>query len=386
MKHSFLSWSTRSGRARIYQVALLAALVVAGGWLWSNTRQNLEARQIRSGFSFLEEPAGFDIGEGAVPYTPSDSYVWAFAAGVANTLRVAIVGIALATVLGTLVGVGRLSRNVLVRGLCTVYVEVLRNVPLILQLFAWYTVTTELLPEAASPIELVPNVYLSKGGLQFPVPVWSRGWALAAVAAPLGIAAAWGLFRWARARRERTGHTPQVLWPALFVAAALPFAGWLAGGAPRALDVPEVTAFNVAGGIGVTPEFLALLIGLATFTAAYIAEIVRSGILAVPHGQTEAAAAVGLSRRQILRLIVLPQALRVIIPPLTSQFLNLTKNSSLAVAIGYPDLVSIANTAINQNGQALECIIIIMSVYLTINLLTALGMGYYNRRVALVER
>ena len=386
MKRSFFSWSTRSGRARIYQLALLVALALAGAWLWRNTRQNLETRQIRSGFGFLEEPAGFDIGEGVIPYVPSDSYLWAFAAGIANTLRVAIAGIALATVLGMLVGVGRLSRNVLVRGLCTGYVEVLRNVPLILQLFAWYTVTTELLPEAASPIELLPHVYLSKGGLQFPVPVFARGWALALAAVPLGLAAAWALFRWARSRRERTGHTPQVLWPALLVAVALPLAGWLMGGAPRALDVPEVTAFNVAGGLGVTPEFLALLVGLSTFTAAYIAEIVRSGILAVPHGQTEAAAAVGLSRRQTLRLVVLPQALRVIIPPLTSQYLSLTKNSSLAVAIGYPDLVSIANTAINQNGQALECIVIIMSVYLTINLLTAGAMGYYNRRVALVER
>ncbi len=386
MKRSFLSWSTRSGRARIYQLALLATLVVAGAWLWRNTRQNLEVRQIRSGFGFLGEPAGFDIGEGFLPYSPSDTYLRAFAAGVANTLRVAAAGIALATVLGTLVGIGRLSRNALVRWVCTVYVEVLRNVPLILQLFAWYTVTTELLPEAASPIEILPRVYLSKGGLQLPVPAWAPGWALALAAAPVGLAVAWGLFRWARARRERTGHTPQVLWPALLAGLGLPLLGWLAGGAPRALDVPEVTTFNVAGGLGVTPEFLALLLGLATFTAAYIAEIVRSGILAVPHGQTEAAAAVGLSRGQTLRLVVLPQALRVIVPPLTSQFLNLTKNSSLAVAIGYPDLVSIANTAINQNGQALECILLIMSIYLGINLLTAAAMEYYNRRVALVER
>jgi len=386
VKRSFLSWSTRSGRARLYQVALLAALALAGAFLWSNTRENLASRQIRSGFGFLQEPAGFAIGEGVVPYSPSDSYLWAFGAGIANTLRVALAGIALATLLGTLVGIGRLSRNALVRWVSTGYVEVLRNVPLIIQLFAWYMVATELLPEAASPIQLAPHVYLSKGGLQFPNPVWARGWALALAGAPLGVLGAWALFRWARARRERTGHTPQVLWPALLVAAGVPLAGWLAGGAPRALDMPEVTAFNVAGGTGVTPEFLSLLIGLATFTGAYIAEIVRSGILAVPHGQTEAAAALGLSHRQVLRLVVLPQAARVIIPPLTSQFLNLTKNSSLAVAIGYPDLVSIANTAINQNGQALECIVVIMSVYLTINLLTATAMGWYNRRVALVER
>jgi general L-amino acid transport system permease protein len=367
-------------------VALLAALLLAGAWVWHNTRENLASRQIRSGFGFLLQPAGFDIGEGLVPYGPSDTYLRAFAVGVANTLRAAVVGIALATVLGTLVGVGRLSRNALVRATCTAYVEVMRNIPLILQLFAWYMVITELLPEAATPLQLAPHVYLSKGGLQFPVPEWARGWTLAAVGLPAGLLVAWGLFRWARERRERTGHTPQVLWPALLAVAGLPIAGWAAGGAPRAFDVPEVTAFNVAGGLGVTPEFLALVIGLVTFTAAYIAEIVRSGIQAVPHGQTEAAAALGLTHRQTLRLVVLPQALRVIIPPLTSQYLNLTKNSSLAVAIGYPDVVSIANTAINQNGQALECILIIMSVYLTINLLTALGMNWYNRRVALVER
>ena len=386
MKRSSLSWSTRSGRTRLYQLALLAALLLAGAWLWRNTRANLASRQIRSGFGFLREPAGFAIGEGVVPYAPGDSYLWAFASGIANTLRVAIAGIALATLLGALVGVGRLSRNALVRWLCTAYVEVLRNIPLIVQLFAWYMAATELLPEAASPIALAPHVYLSKEGLQFPTPIWERGWVLALAAAPLGILGAWGLFRWARARRERTGHTPRVIWPALSVAVGLPLAGWLAGGAPRALDLPALTVFNVSGGSGVTPEFLALLVGLATFTGAYIAEIVRSGILAVPHGQIEAAAAIGLSRWKALRLIVFPQALRVIIPPLTSQYLNLTKNSSLAVAIGYPDLVSIANTAINQNGQALECIMLIMSVYLTINLVTALAMGWYNRRVALVER
>ncbi len=386
MKRSLLSWSTRSGRARLVQLALVVALLLAGAWLWRNTRANLASRDIRTGFGFLGEPAGFAIGEGPVPFAPTDTYLWAFAAGVANTLRVAAAGVVLATLIGTLVGVGRLSRNALLRWLCTAYVEVMRNIPLIVQLFAWYMAATEILPEAASPIALAPHVYLSKEGLQFPVPAWARGWALALAGVPPGILGAWGLFRWARARRERAGHTPQVLWPALAVAVGLPVAGWLAGGAPRALDVPEVTAFNVSGGSGVTPEFLALLIGLATFTGAYIAEIVRSGILAVPHGQTEAAAAIGLSHRQALRLVVLPQALRVIVPPLTSQYLNLTKNSSLAVAIGYPDLVSIANTAINQNGQALECILLIMSVYLTINLVTALGMGWYNRRVALVER
>jgi len=385
VKAPVLSWSTRSGRARLVQAALLLALALGASFLWRNTRENLAARQIRSGFGFLAQPAGFDVGEGLVPYGPTDTYLLAFAAGVANTLRVAVAGIALATLLGTLVGLGRLSRNALVRWLCTGYVELLRNVPLIIQLFAWYLVATEILPEAASPIQLLPHVYLSKGGLQFPHPVWARGWAWALAAVPPGLVAAWALVRWARARRERTGHGPRVGWAAALLLALFPFAGWLAGGAPHALVLPEVTRFNVAGGVSLTPEFLALLVGLSTFTAAFIAEIVRSGVLAVPHGQTEAAAALGLTPRQATRLVLLPQALRVIVPPLTSQFLNLTKNSSLAVAIGYPDIVSIANTAINQHGQALECIVVIMSVYLAINLVTAVGMGWYNRRVALVE-
>jgi general L-amino acid transport system permease protein len=381
-----LSWSTRSGRALLYQAGLLLLALLAGWALWRNTTQNLAARQIRSGFGFLAQPAGFDVGEGLVPYTPRDSYLWAFAAGIANTLRVSVLGIVLATLLGTAVGVGRLSRNALVRALCTGYVEVLRNIPLLIQLFAWYLVATELLPEAQSPLALAPHMYLSKGGLQLPHPLWARGWALALGGLLPGMASALLLRRWARARRARTGHAPGVLAPAGLALVAFPVLGWLVGGAPRALELPEVGRFGVSGGLSLTPEFLSLLLGLTTYTAASIAEIVRSGVRAVSHGQAEAAAALGLTRRQALRRVLLPQALRVIVPPLTSQFLNLTKNSSLAVAIGYPDLVSIANTAINQNGQALECILLIMAVYLTVNLLTALAMNLYNRRVALVER
>lgn len=329
MKRIRFSWSTRSGRALVYQAAVLLALVAAGWALWRNTAHNLAARQIRSGFAFLDQRAGFDIGEGVVPYTPDSTYLRAFAAGIANTLRASLLGILLATPLGAIVGLGRLSRNVLVRALSTAWVEVLRNVPLVIQLFAWYLVFTQLLPDPTSPLALAPHVYLSKGGLQLPQPVWTSG---------LG------------------------------------------------LERPEITAWGVSGGISVTPEFLALLVGLVTATSASIAEIVRSGVLAVPRGQAEAALALGLPHRRVIRRVVLPQALRVIVPPLTSQFLNLTKNSSLAVAIGFPDVVSIANTAINQNGQALECILLIMSVYLSINLATAAAMNVYNRRVALVER
>jgi len=324
-----LSWSTRSGRALAWQAALLLLLLLGGWALASHAGESLAARQIRTGFGFLGERAGFDIGEGPLRYTPADSYLRAFAAGLANTLRVSLLGILLATPLGALVGLGRLSRNLLLRGLCTAWVEVLRNVPLVIQLFAWYLAITELLPEAASPLLLAPHVYLSKGGLQLPLPV-------------------------------------------------------LAGG--LSLELPEPGPFGVSGGLSLTPEFLALLAGLTTATSASIAEVVRAGVLAVPRGQSEAALALGLSRRQLVRKVLLPQALRVIVPPLTSQYLNLTKNSSLAVAIGYPDVVSIANTAINQSGQALECILIIMAVYLSVNLFTAFLMNLYNRRVALVER
>ena len=320
---------TRRGRALAYQALALGALVAVGWFLWHNTAENLAARQIRSGFGFLGEPAGFDIGETLFAYTSRDTYLRAFGIGIANTLRVALAGIVLATVLGTLIGIGRLSHNALARGVCTAFVEAMRNVPLIIQLFAWYLVITELLPAATEPVRIGSYIFLSKSGLQFPFFDWSAGWTLA---------------------------------------------------------VPEVGTFDITGGAAATPELLSLLIGLTTFTAAYIAEIVRSGVLSVPQGQTEAAAALGLPRALTLRLVLLPQALRVIVPPLTSQYLNLTKNSSLAVAIGYPDVVSIANTTINQNGQALECVLMIMSVYLAINLVTALAMGWYNRRVAIVER
>ena len=384
VKRSALSPATLEGRRRLHQLLLAVGLVLVAAALWRNVHANLAARQIRSGFGFLAAPAGFDIGEGPLRYAPTDTVAWAFAAGLANTLRVALLGIVLSTVLGTLVGVGRLSRNALVRWGCTAYVEVLRNVPLLLQLLAWYLLITELLPDPATPLALAPHVYLSKGGLQLPAPLWAPGWGLVLAALPLGLLAAAALARAAGRARERTGHPSRLrlLVPAVVV--ALPLAAWLAGGAPRALDLPEVGPFNVSGGLGLSPELLALLTGLTTFTAASIAEIVRAGVLAVPHGQSEAAAAIGLSRRQSLRLVVLPQARRIVLPPLTSQYLNLTKNSSLAVVIGYPDVVSVANTTMNGNGQALECILIIMAVYLTVNLLTSAAMGWYERRSALV--
>ncbi|CAM5780842.1 amino acid ABC transporter permease [Castellaniella caeni] len=372
-------------RSLVYQIVAVLALLYLGWVLFSNTEQNLAAMQVKSGFGFLLQPAGFDIGESAFPYVASDTYLRAFLVGVGNTLRVSLLGIVLATILGTLAGIGRLSHNFLLRKLCDVYVEILRNVPLLIQLLALYLVITQLLPSAHDALTLLPYTYLSKSGLQMPVPVWSMAWAPALVGLPLGCLGAWWLLRRAQKRQARTGGRPRRL-PALLCVVGLPLVGWLAGGAPHQFDVPEISIFNISGGISLTPEFLALLAGLTLYTSSYIAEIVRAGILAVSEGQLNAGAALGLTRAQSLRWIILPQAMRVIVPPITSQYLNLAKNSSLAVTVGYPDIVSIANTSINQNGQALECISIIMLVYLLISLVIALYMNWYNRRVALVER
>jgi general L-amino acid transport system permease protein len=308
------------GKRIAYQAAAIAAAVFVAWFLISNTMANLEERRIASGFGFLGREAGFEIGESAfLRYDASDSYFRALVVGLTNTLAVAIVGIVLATILGTFIGLFRLSKNFLLRTLSAAYVEFIRNVPLLVQLFFWYAVITEGMPGPREALSPLPGVFLSNRGLFFPS-----------------------------------------------------FSG-----------VPELQGFNFTGGLAVSPEFAALLFGLVTYTAGFIAEIVRAGILAVDRGQGEAAHALGLTRTQTTRLIILPQALRVIIPPMTSQYLNLTKNSSLAVAIGYPDLVSIANTTMNQTGQAIEGIAIIMAVYLTISLSISAFMNWYNARVAL---
>jgi general L-amino acid transport system permease protein len=320
-----------------------------------------------------------------IPFDSSESYLKAYLVGLGNTLRVAIVGIVLATLLGTVVGVGRLSRNLLVRSLCSAYVEITRNVPLLLQLFIWYFVLTELLPPIEEALQ-AGGVFFSKNGLQYPLPLWERGhWGtLTGMAAGLGVAVYWS--RVAHRRQESTGRMPPVWLPGLALTVLGAVIGWLAGGAPSGLDIPEKTEINVVGGGSVTPEYLTVLLGLTVYTAGYIAEVVRAGILSVPFGQHEAAASLGLSRRQELRLVLLPQALRVIIPPVTSQYLNLTKNSSLAVAVGYPDLVSISSTALNQTGRAIECIALVMACYLTLSLLTSALMNLYNARSRLKDR
>jgi general L-amino acid transport system permease protein len=374
-------------RALIIQVAALGAVAALAVYLVANTVANLEARRIASGFGFLAREAGFEIGETTLfSYNAADSYARALAVGLANTFRVALIGVVLATVLGTLIGLARLSRNWLLGRLAAAYVEVIRNVPLLVQLFFWYALIAENLPGPREALRPLPGVFLSNRGVALPVlaPHPAHLWMLAALV--LGLVLAWMLAAWARRRQARTGAPFHAFTAGLAIALGLPLAVFLVSGAPLALERPQLAGFNFAGGMTLTPEFAALLAGLVIYTAAFIAEIVRAGVLAVHRGQFEAAYALGLSRGLALRLVVLPQALRVIVPPLTSQYLNLTKNSSLAVAIGYPDIVSIANTSINQTGQAIEGIAIIMAVYLTISLSISAFMNWYNRRIALVER
>ncbi|MEY3144707.1 MAG: putative glutamine transporter permease protein GlnM, partial [Pseudomonadota bacterium] len=380
------SWRSQALRSLLYEVVALALVISAGYYLLGNTLENMRLRGIKSGFDFLVQPAGFGIGESIIPFDSSESYAKAFAVGVSNTLRVAALGIVLATLLGTFIGIGRLSRNFLLRSLCGAYVEFFRNVPLLLQLFIWYFILTETLPTIEEALKPLPGVFFSKNGLQFPIPLWADGHALTLAGMSLGLVLAvwWG--RQSRRHFEASGQLRPVALPALALLAGLGLLGWLLGGSPAALDIPESTELNVVGGGSLTPEYMTVLMGLTVYTAAYIAEIVRGGIQAVPFGQHEASSALGLSRGMEVRLVLLPQALRVIIPPMTSQYLNLTKNSSLAVAVGYPDLVSISTTSLNQTGRAIECIAIIMACYLTLSLLTSWFMNAYNRRSLLKER
>lgn len=368
----------------MFQLALVGGVLFVGWYFISNTIQNLDERKIASGFGFLAREAGFEIGETSMlSYSAADTYLRALGIGLANTFRVALIGVVLATLLGTLIGLARLSSNWLIARFAALYVEVIRNVPLLVQLFFWYSIIAENLPGQRNALNPISGVFFSNRGLAFPLPVAhaAHGWMLAAFA--VGLALAWGVARWSARRQALTGRQFPALAAGCGIALGLPFAVFLAAGAPRELDLPVLRGFNFIGGATLTPEYAALLFGLVIYTAAFIAEIVRAGVLAVDRGQSEAAHALGLSRARAMRLVILPQALRVIVPPLTSQYLNLTKNSSLAVAIGYPDLVSIANTAMNQTGQAIEGIIIIMLVYLTISLSIAAFMNWYNRRVAL---
>jgi general L-amino acid transport system permease protein len=369
----------------LWQILVVGVAVALVVWLWSNAVHNLSVRRISTGFAFLGREAGMPIADTWLPYSPKDTYLRAFIVGIVNTLRVAVIGIVLATVLGTMIGIARLSANWLLSRLAALYVEVLRDVPLLLQLLLWY-VLMQGLPAARTAWRPVEGVYLSNRGLVLPSIPIGEGQLLVLGAAVLGLIAFLLLRRYLIARQVSDGKPRRRLPYALVLVIALPalVSWWL--GVSWTVTMPELRGFNFAGGITLAPEYFALLVALVTYTSAFIAEIVRSGIQAVPKGQWDAAVALGLRRGFVLQHIVMPQALRVIVPPMTSQYLNLTKNSSLAVAIGYQDIVSIANTTLNQTGQAIESIALIMVVFLTISLAISLFMNWYNARIALLER
>lgn len=380
-----LSLNDPTVRSVLWQVVTAAVVGLVAWYLISNTMTNLARQDISSGFGFLDRQAGFQIGERPIEYGPVDSYARAFLVGLLNTLKVAVIGIILATILGTIIGVARLSTNWLVAKISAWFVEVIRNVPLLLQLFLWYGILTEALPSPRQAMEPLPGVFLSNRGLKLPGPTDDPAWGWILAAFIIGVVATILISRWNTARQKRTGQVVPMVRIGAGLIVGFPLLVTLAFGGAT-LDMPTLQGFNFVGGISMSPEFAALLFGLVVYTAAFIGEIVRSGILAVSHGQTEAARALGLSEGKVLRLVVLPQALRVIIPPTTSQYLNLTKNSSLAVAIGYPDFVSVANTTINQTGQAIEGVASIMAVYLTISLGLSFLMNWYNTKIALKER
>ncbi|HHG3279507.1 TPA: amino acid ABC transporter permease [Vibrio parahaemolyticus] len=374
-------------RSAIFQIIAIAALVFFFYTIINNALNNLDARGIATGFGFLNQEAGFGIGLTLIEYNETYSYGRTFIVGLLNTALVSVLGIILATAIGFTMGVARLSTNWLVSRLAAVYIETFRNIPLLLQIFFWYFAVLQALPSARQSLSLGEAIFLNVRGLYFPAPVFNEGSGVVIAAFVIGLVATLSISIWARNKQRLTGQQTPMGRIGLGLLVGLPLLVYFVSGMPISLEYPELKGFNFKGGISIIPELAALLLALSVYTAAFIAEIVRSGINAVSHGQTEATMSLGLPRAKTLKLVVIPQALRIIIPPLTSQYLNLTKNSSLAMAIGYPDLVSVfAGTTLNQTGQAIEIIAMTMGVYLTLSLLTSALMNLYNRKVALVER
>jgi len=374
-------------RQIVWQLALLAALGFAAYWVVNNVAANLRRQNIASGFDFLGRISGFDVAQSLIEYSNVSTYGRAFWVGLLNTLLVAALGIVAATVIGFIIGIARLSSNWLVAKMAAAYVEVVRNVPLLLQLFFWYYAVLKNMPTPRQSFALPGGAFFNVRGLYIPALEFQPGFEMVLGALVLGVVATVALRWWGRRRQMLTGQRFPLLWPSLVLLFGLPLLAYFAAGSPATLDYPELRGFNFQGGLAVQPELIALLLGLSIYTASFIAEIVRAGILGVAKGQTEAAQALGLTRGQTLRMVIVPQATRIIIPPLTNQYLNLTKNSSLAVAIGYPDFVSVfAGTVLNQTGQAVEVVLMTMGVYLALSLITSLFMNWFNSRMALVER
>jgi len=373
-------------RGIFFQAVVFLGLFAFITWIVRNTLDNLAANGRTISFGFLNERAGFDVGQALIPYSSDSTYIRALEVGLINTLVVAAVGIVTATLVGFVVGIGRLSRNWLIRKICTVYVEVFRNIPPLLVIFFWYLGVLAILPQPRDSFELPLGTRLSNRGLSVATPVWGDGAWLVGVAFLVAIAMCVFVARRARIRQMATGQRFPVFWTSVGLLIGLPFLALAAAGFPLSFSVPVMGAFQSTGGTTIPPEFLALYLSLSLYTASFIAEIVRAGILGVSRGQTEASYALGLRPGNTTRLVIVPQAMRIIVPPLTSQYLNLTKNSSLAIAVGYADLVSIGGTILNKSGNSIQIVAIWMVVYLSISLLTSLFMNWFNSRVALVER
>ncbi|HTN33220.1 MAG TPA: amino acid ABC transporter permease [Marinobacter sp.] len=380
-------WRNPKVHALFFQALLLTGVFIFFGYIFNNTVVNLESRGISTGFGFLDQEAGFGIIQSLIDYTPASSYGRTFFVGLFNTLLVSALGIVLATIVGLLVGLARLSQNWLIARLAAIYIETFRNIPLLLQILFWYFAVIQALPSPRQSLAISDFAFLNIRGVYLPEPIFEPGFGAVFAAMTLAVVIVFVLSRWAYRRRMQTGQPFHTVWVSLAILIGLPGLAFVVMGAPLSWSLPSLQGFNFVGGVSVIPELAALLIALTIYTASSIAEIVRSGILAVSHGQTEAAYSLGLSPGMNTRLVVLPQALRVIIPPLTSQYLNLMKNSSLATAIGYPDLVNVfAGTALNQTGQAVVIIAMTMGVYLTFSLLISLFMNWYNHHSTLIER
>ncbi len=379
-------WYDPKKRGYFFQFLVFFAIFGLGTVLVTNTQENLARQSIASGFSFLGQEAGFEISESSIEYWADDSYQLALFVGILNTFKVAIIGNFLAIILGIFVGIFRLSPNWLLSKLSESYIELARNIPLLLQLFFWYAVFTEIFPDVKESLNPIPGVFISQRGFFFPIFkehfIWKWVWMTFIGGGLL----TYGTSLFLNKLREKTGEKKSLLPFGLLFLFVVPILIWFFGGAPHELDIPQLGGFNFSGGMTLTPEFVALMLGLVIYAGAFNGEIVRAGIESVSRGQWEASQALGLSRWQTLRLVVLPQSLRVIIPPMTSQVLNLIKNSSLAVGIGYPDFVAVANTTMNQTGQAIEAVILIMGVYLFFSLSTSFVMNRYNRSQQLKER
>jgi general L-amino acid transport system permease protein len=379
-------WLDPGKRAIGFQILTFLMVGLLAWYLVSNTLVNLEKQSISSGFGFLDKEAAFEIGESLIAYSAADSYGKALIVGALNTLKVSFIGIVLCLIIGLFVGVARLSTNWLVKKMAMIYIEVMQNIPILLQLFFWYALFYEIFPGPRQALNPVAGLFICNRGVAMPFPEAHPAHFYMMSALIIGLVISFFIKHWAKKRKFATGKDFPVLWSFIGFSLGLPLLVWIGFGGPALMEVPELKGFNFQGGLMLSPEFIALLLGLVIYTSAFVAEAVRAGIQAVSRGQTEAAMSIGLRKKHILNLVILPQALRVIIPPLTSQMLNLTKNSSLAIAIGFPDFVSVANTTINQTGQSIEGVAMIMGCYLVFSISTSVFMNWYNKKSKLVER